>query len=74
MAANDYTICEGMCGLYFAKTSKKNPHKMLNDRRLLTESEILGIIHWFAKISKHQTIYLDGKAVAELRLLEEEED
>ena len=71
MAAKDYTICEGMSGLYFAKISKKNPHKMLADRRLLTESEILGIIHWFAKIAKHQTIYLDGKAVAELRLLED---
>lgn len=71
MAAKDYTICEGMMGLYFAKTSKKDPHKMLNDRRLLTESEILGIIHWFAKIAKHQTIHLDGKPVVEVRLLED---
>ena len=74
MAAKDYTICEGMYGLYFAKMSKKNPHQMLADRRPITDSEILGIIHWFAKKGKHQTIYLEGKAVAELRLLEELED
>ena len=72
MAAKDYTICEGMMGLYFAKTSKKDPHRMLNDRRLLTESEILGIIHWYAKTEgSHKIIHLDGKPVVEIKLIEE---
>ena len=71
MAAKDYTICEGMMGLYFAKTSKKEPHRMLNDRRLLTESEILGIIHWYAKTEgRHKIIHLDGKPVVEIKLIE----
>jgi hypothetical protein len=71
MAAKDYTICEGMMGLYFAKTSKKDPHRMLNDRRLLTESEILGIIHWYAKTEGcHKIIDVDGKPVVELKLIE----
>lgn len=71
MAAKDYTICEGMMGLYFAKTSKKDPRRMLNDRRLLTESEILGIIHWYAKTEgSHKIIHLDGKPVVELKLIE----
>ena len=71
MAAKDYTICEGMMGLYFAKTSKKDPRMMLNDRRLLTESEILGIIHWYAKTAgSHKIIHLDGKPVVELKLIE----
>ena len=57
-------------GLYFAKTSKKSPHRMLNDRRLLTESEILGIIHWYAKTEgSHKVIHLDGKPVVELKLI-----
>lgn len=70
MAAKDYTICKGMMGLYFAKTSKKDPHRMLQDRRLLTESEILGIIHWYAETEgSNKIIYLDGKVV-ELKLIE----
>ena len=45
---------------------------MLNDRRLLTESEILGIIHWYAKTDEgsHKIIHLDGKPVVELKLIE----
>ena len=71
MAAKDYTICEGLMGLYFAKTSKKDPHRMLKDRRLLTESEILGIIHWYAKTEgSDKIIYLDEKPVVELKLIE----
>ena len=33
MAAKDYKICCAMFNAYIAKTSKKNPNLMLEDRR-----------------------------------------
>ena len=46
MAANEYEICiSGLTSTpYLAKVSKRNPNVMLDDRREITESEILMLI------------------------------
>ena len=46
MAAKDYQICCALWSAYIAKVSKRNPNKMLDDRREITESEILTLIDW----------------------------
>ena len=47
MAAKDYKICPALFNAYIAKTSKKNPNIMTNDRREITENEILSLIDWY---------------------------
>lgn len=47
MAAKDYQICPALTNAYIAKVSKRNPNMMLDDRRVITESEILTLIDWF---------------------------
>ena len=46
MAAKDYEICvSGLTSTpYLAKVSKRNPNVMLDDRREITEGEILMLI------------------------------
>lgn len=48
MAATDYQICPSFFNIYIAKVSKRNPNKMTDDRRVITENEILMLIDWFA--------------------------
>ena len=48
MAAKDYKICLGWRGAYLAKVSKKTPGLMLEDRREISEGEIIQLIHWWA--------------------------
>ena len=47
MAAKDYHICPALFNAYIAKVSKKNPDLMTNDRRVITENEILMLIDWY---------------------------
>lgn len=47
MAAKDYKICCGMFKAYIAKTSKKIPNLMLDDRREVSEEEVLSLIDWY---------------------------
>lgn len=49
MSAKDYKICPGWRNIYIAKVSKRNPNLMLEDRRPISENEILGIIEWYAR-------------------------
>lgn len=44
--AEDYRICCALFNAYIAKVSKRNPNKMLEDRRVITDSEILTLIWW----------------------------
>lgn len=44
MAAQDYKICPALFHAYFAKVSKSNPNRMLEDRRIITDAEIFGLI------------------------------
>lgn len=47
MSAKDYEICPALFDAYIAKVSKRNPNQMTDDRRKITENEILMLIDWF---------------------------
>ena len=47
MAAKDYQICTSIFNAYIAKVSKRIPILMTNDRREITEEEILALIDWY---------------------------
>ena len=57
MAAKDYQICPALFNAYIAKVSKKNPNKMTDDRRVITENEILMLIDWYLdnELEENQT-------------------
>ena len=80
MAAKDYKICPAMFNAYIAKVSKKNPNKMLEDRRVIEEHEIMMLIDWWIhqKVqdgsSDTQVITKGGKPFIEVKLLTNEED
>lgn len=75
MSAKDYSICPALFNIYIAKTSKRDPNKMLRDRREITEQEIMTIINWWAikrqeeTGNKKQTITCNGQPVIEVTLL-----
>lgn len=48
MAAKDYEICCAIFNAYIAKPSKREQGVMTNDRREITEGEILMLMDWFA--------------------------
>jgi hypothetical protein len=79
MAAKDYQICPAMFKAYIAKVSKRDPNLMLNDRREISEQEILALIIWWLKNkcsdsgNNTQQITGNGKVIAELTLLENNE-
>ena len=62
MAAKDYEICvSGLTStLYLAKVSKRNPNVMLEDRREITESEILMLIDCYMNNKCKDEEYKDG--------------
>lgn len=78
MAAKDYSICCAMFNAYIAKTSKRNPNIMLEDRREITEGEILLLIEWWLRRKLADTIFdtqiitQDGKPIIELKLLDKD--
>lgn len=47
MAAKDYKICCALFNAYIGKVSKRNPNMMLNDRKEITEEEIMMLIDWY---------------------------
>lgn len=47
MAAKDYRICPAIFSAYIAKVSKRSPNMMTDDRREITEDEILALIDWY---------------------------
>lgn len=75
MAAKDYEICFGWRGAYLAKQSKKRPGLMLEDRREISEVEIIRLIHWWAsnkaveRKNNVQQITVGGEPVVEVKLL-----
>ena len=62
MAAKDYEICiSGLTSTpYLAKVSKRNPNVMLEDRREITESEILMLIDCYMNNKCKDEEYKDG--------------
>lgn len=77
MAAKDYKICLGWRNAYIGKCSKRNKNTMTEDRRVLSEGEILSLIHWWTQKKaeetgeKTQSITVGDKVVVEVTLLEE---
>lgn len=75
MSAKDYRICPGLSNAYIAKVSKRNPNMMTDDRRVITDAEIMGLIHWWikgrskGKAGCTQTITLGDKPIVEIKYL-----
>ena len=46
MSAKDYQICPALFKAYIAKVSKRNPNIMTDDRREITDAEIMDLIAW----------------------------
>lgn len=67
-----------MFNAYIAKTSKRNPNTMLEDRREITEGEILFLIEWWLRRKLANTIFdtqiiaQDGEPIIELKLLDKD--
>ena len=52
MAAKDYIIVEGMFNAYLAKKNKptkKGPQTMSEDRRPITDAEIIGLFEFYLR-------------------------
>lgn len=47
MSAKDYKICPALNKAYIARQSKKSPNLMTDDRREITEQEIMSLIDWW---------------------------
>ena len=60
MAAKDYKICCALFNAYIAKVSKRNPNLMLEDRREITQSEILMLVDWYMENKCPEEEYKDG--------------
>ena len=60
MAAKDYEICCALFNAYIAKVSKRDPNLMLEDRREITESEILMLVDWYMENKCQEEEYKDG--------------
>ena len=62
MAAKDYKICvSGLTSTpYLAKVSKRDPNVMLNDRREITEGEILMLIDCYMSNKCQEEEYKNG--------------
>ena len=73
--ADDYKIFLALFSAYIAKVSKRNPNLMTEDRREISENEILCLIDWY--LSKRceetgdDTIYIraNNKPIIEMRKL-----
>lgn len=69
MAAKDYKLMvTGLTNtVWIGKTSKKDPNLMLDDRRALTKSEIIGVIlEWALGETEDIEIEDDGKKILSL--------
>ena len=68
-----------MFNAYIGKQSKRNPDMITEDRRVISEGEILELIHWWVtdklrgKDSNIQVITHGGEPVVEVKLLKREE-
>ena len=47
MAAKDYQMWCAFFNAYIGTPSKRNPNQMTDDRKEITENEILGLIDWY---------------------------
>ena len=70
MAAKDYRICPALFNAYIAKVSKRNPNRMLEDRRIITDNEIMALIEWWVeqKCTELHSHYVDITSKGEIVL------
>ena len=81
MSAKDYQICPSLFKAFIAKVSNRNPNLMTDDRREITDAEIMNLIEWrfrrFCEENKttKMCININGETVIKLNakgsLLEE---
>lgn len=79
MAAKDYEICCALFNAYIVKPSKRERGTMTDDRREITEGEILMLLDWFADNNITENIHVlcfhsqirEGKAI-EIRYIDVE--
>jgi uncharacterized protein VirK/YbjX len=84
MAAKDYIIVTGWANAYLArkkKPTKRGPQTMSEDRRPITESEMIGLFefylrNWYDEHGEDTLVITnsDGKRIFEATLLDKEED
>lgn len=84
MAATDYVIVTGWMNAYLTKKkkpTKKGPQTMSEDRRPITESEMIGCFEFYLRryCEEHKTDTVqisdeNGKPIFEAKLLDKEED
>lgn len=72
MAAKDYEILISALGMtpYFAKVNKRNPNLMLEDRREITDGEILMLIDCYMRNKCQDEEYKDGVVFFKSRIQE----
>ena len=81
MSAKDYQICPALFKAFLAKVSNRNPNLMTDDRREITDAEIMNLREWrfrrFCEENKttKMCININGETVIKLNakgsLLEE---
>ena len=73
MAAKDYEICvSGLTSTpYLARVSKRNPNVMLDDRREISEGEILMLIDCYMSNKCQEKEYKDGVVCFESHVQED---
>lgn len=72
MAAKDYRICCALFSAYIGKVSKRNPNRMLSDRKEISEEEILMLIDWYLNKeideANNQALHFDSLAREGMRV------
>ena len=81
MAATDYEIVSGWFNPYLAKKKKTKSKTMSQDRRIITDNEILGLFEfylrrWCSENRKNTVVITNtsGKKLFEATLIDNEED
>lgn len=81
MAATDYEIVSGWFNPYLAKKKKTKSKTMSQDRRIITDNEILGLFEFYLRrwcsINRKNTVVItnkSGKKLFEATLIDKEEN
>lgn len=81
MAAKDYIIVEGCLGTVYLAKKTKSEKLISQDRRVITDNEIIGMFECFLKKfcdgNDTDTLVIsgnNGKRIFEAKLLKDEED
>lgn len=77
MAAKDYIFVTGMCEAYLAKKKKTDSPTMSQDRRIVTDNEIIGLFEFYLRkyceVNKTDTIKIttpEGKKLFSAKLID----